>query len=57
MAAYSAGWVDAGKNFKNDLIIFMNMVQAPIQFRAWNLIPLSLESYMAVSQYQMKNKM
>ncbi|CAG9858432.1 unnamed protein product, partial [Phyllotreta striolata] len=47
-AAYSANWVDSGKNFKNDLLIFMSMVQSPIQFRAWNLIPLNLESYMGV---------
>nr|APC94240.1 odorant receptor 13 [Pyrrhalta maculicollis] len=48
LAAYSCAWTENPRSFKNDLIIFMNNSQKPIQFKAWNLVDLSLETYMAV---------
>ncbi|XP_057663309.1 odorant receptor 2a-like [Diorhabda carinulata] len=47
-AAYSCAWIETSNSSKKDLIIFINNTQHSIQFKAWNLVDLSLETFMAV---------
>jgi hypothetical protein len=47
-SAYRCEWIDAPKEFKQNLLVFMTRTQFPLKLYAGGYFTLSLTTYMAV---------